>query len=99
MPTPENASRAGDAPDQPLPQALHDAVSAFKRQLILQTLHRHGGNRSRAAVDLGIERTSLLRLIRELGLDGLSPAPSGRPRAPRAADAAPAPSRRSTSPQ
>lgn len=49
--------------------SLHEAISAFKRRLILHALSRHDGNRSRAAAALGIERTSLLRLIRELGID------------------------------
>jgi regulatory Fis family protein len=51
------------------PLSLHEAISAFKRRLILHALFRHDGNRSRAAVSLGIERTSLLRLMRELGID------------------------------
>ena len=47
---------------------LHQALHLFKRQFVLETLARCEGNRSRAAADLMIERTSLLRLIRELGI-------------------------------
>ena len=63
----------------PVPLPLHEAVSAFKRRLVEDALARHGGNRSRAAVALGIERTSLLRIIRELGIEGLPPGQPGRP--------------------
>jgi Bacterial regulatory protein, Fis family len=58
---------------------LHEAMSAFKRSLVLQALTATGGNRSRAAAALQIERTSLLRLIRELGIEGLPDANRGRP--------------------
>ena len=66
----------------PVPLPLHEAVSAFKRRLVEDALARHGGNRSRAAVALGIERTSLLRIIRELGIEGLPPGQPGRPSSP-----------------
>jgi hypothetical protein len=61
--------------------ALHVAVSAFKRQLVLDALASTDGNRSRAAAALKIERTSLLRLIRELGIAASLPGGQrGRPR-------------------
>jgi len=60
---------------------LHEAVNAFKRTLVLEALAASGGNRSRAALALEIERTSLLRLIRELGLSDFLPnGQRGRPR-------------------
>jgi Bacterial regulatory protein, Fis family len=62
---------------------LHEAMSAFKRSLVLQALTAKGGNRSQAAAALQIERTSLLRLIRELGIEGLPDASRGRPPASR----------------
>jgi DNA-binding NtrC family response regulator len=58
---------------------LHEAICAFKRRLVEQALAAAGGNRSRAAAALGIERTSLLRLIRELGINGLPVGQRGRP--------------------
>ncbi len=65
----------------PLP--LHEAISEFKRKLVLEALTRFAGNRSRAAAALKIERTSLLRLIRELELAELVPGQRGRPAARR----------------
>jgi DNA-binding NtrC family response regulator len=44
------------------------AVVAFKRQLVETTLSAHGGNRTHAARALGLPRTYLLRLIRNLGV-------------------------------
>jgi len=40
-------------------------VSEFKRRLIEATLTQSGGNRTRAARALGLQRTYLLRLMRE----------------------------------
>jgi len=58
----------------------HGAVSAFKRQLIETTLQQARGNRTHAARTLGLQRTYLLRLIRELQV-AAPPPPSrnGRP--------------------
>ncbi len=55
---------------------LHEAVRQFKRDLITMTLEATGGNRSEAARRLGIQRTYLHRLIRELEIQ--IPAPEGR---------------------
>ena len=52
------------APARPLP-GFHGAVSDFKRRLLEATLTQSGGNRTRAARALGLQRTYLLRLIRE----------------------------------
>lgn len=64
----------------PLP--LHEAIAEFKRKLVLEALARFSGNRSRAAAALKIERTSLLRLIRELEIADLVPGHRGRPSSP-----------------
>lgn len=44
-------------------------IDALDRQLIALALRLHDGNRSRAAVFLGINRNTLLKRIRALGLD------------------------------
>jgi DNA-binding NtrC family response regulator len=41
-------------------------VDAHRRDLIADALDRTGGNRSRAARELGLSRQALLYLIREL---------------------------------
>jgi DNA-binding NtrC family response regulator len=58
------SSARPDAPARPLP-GFHGAVSDFKRRLLEATLTQAGGNRTRAARALGLQRTYLLRLIRE----------------------------------
>jgi transcriptional regulator with PAS, ATPase and Fis domain len=59
--------------------SLHEAMSAFKRTFVRAVLAANDGNRSRAAAALKIERTSLLRLIRELGITDLPDGQRGRP--------------------
>jgi DNA-binding NtrC family response regulator len=59
------------------------AVSNFKRLLIEATLHQMRGNRTHAARALGLQRTYLLRLIRDLGV--AAPPPPARRRPPPAA--------------
>ena len=49
-------------------RTYHAAVEEFKRGLIASTLRRTNGNRTRAARLLGLQRTYLARLIRDLGL-------------------------------
>ncbi|HYR69993.1 MAG TPA: helix-turn-helix domain-containing protein [Candidatus Acidoferrum sp.] len=107
MPAPETAPRPSPprlpkglaestglpaAPARPLP-GFHGAVSDFKRRLLEATLTQAGGNRTRAARALGLQRTYLLRLIREFEIR-VPPAPlPGRraePGGPPAAGAAPA---------
>jgi DNA-binding NtrC family response regulator len=57
------------------PLGYHGAVSDFKRRLIEATLHQTRGNRTHAARALGLQRTYLLRLIRELGVAAPPPPP------------------------
>ena len=53
------------SPPASRPVGFHGAVSEFKRRLIEATLTQAGGNRTRAARALGLQRTYLLRLMRE----------------------------------
>ena len=60
------------------PVGYHGAVSEFKRRLIEATLHQMRGNRTHAARALGLQRTYLLRLIRDLGVAAPPPPPRRR---------------------
>lgn len=51
----------------------HGAVYEFKRRLIEATLHQVRGNRTHAARALGLQRTYLLRLMRDLGVTAPPP--------------------------
>jgi DNA-binding NtrC family response regulator len=55
--------------------SFHGAVSDFKRRLIEASLREAEGNRTHAARALGLQRTYLLRLIRELGVAAPPPPP------------------------
>jgi DNA-binding NtrC family response regulator len=60
----------------------HGAVSEFKRRLIEATLHQARGNRTHAARALGLQRTYLLRLMRDLRVVAPPPPPRRRSAAP-----------------
>jgi DNA-binding NtrC family response regulator len=69
----------GPTPTAPPPTiGYHGAVSDFKRRLIEATLHQVRGNRTHAARALGLQRTYLLRLIRDLGVAAPPPPPRRR---------------------
>jgi DNA-binding NtrC family response regulator len=55
--------------------SYHGAVCDFKRRLIEATLLQVRGNRTHAARVLGLQRTYLLRLIRDLGVTAPPPPP------------------------
>jgi two-component system, NtrC family, response regulator AtoC len=48
--------------------SFHAQVEEFRKRLVRETLARHGGNQTRAAQALGLQRTYLARLIRQMGL-------------------------------
>jgi DNA-binding NtrC family response regulator len=72
-------SLSGSIPTAPASTiGYHGAVSDFKRRLIEATLHQARGNRTHAARALGLQRTYLLRLIRDLGVAAPPPPPRRR---------------------
>lgn len=48
---------------------LKDSVDAYEKQLVESCLVRHAGNRSHAAIELGISRRGLLNLIERHGIN------------------------------
>ena len=55
---------------------LRTALEAPERRLIVEALARHGGRRDEAARALGINRTTLYKKARRLGLDLAAVAPA-----------------------
>ncbi len=49
---------------------LKDARAAFEREFILHKLHEYGGNVSKTADAIGVERSNLHRKIKALGIEG-----------------------------
>lgn len=66
--------RAEDLPEDVRPAdalprgTFHAQVEEYRRRLIREALERNGGNQTRAAEELGLQRTYLARLIRTYGL-------------------------------
>jgi hypothetical protein len=77
----------------PAPVTFHHAVTDFKRRLIESALCEVGGNRTRAARALGLQRTYLLRLMREFGVNVPRAAAPALAAGGRALAPAPAPAR------
>jgi DNA-binding NtrC family response regulator len=48
--------------------SFHEAVHSFKKELVRSALRKHNGNRSKAAMELGISRCYLHRLLNQLTL-------------------------------
>jgi len=70
------------SPDANGRPTYHEHVREFRKRLIERTLVEHGGNRSRTARALGLQRTYLLRLIRELDVQAPYPTRGSRGWAP-----------------
>jgi len=58
-------------------ERYHQAVARFRRNFLIEALKANGGNRTRTAAALGLQRTYLLRLIRDFGV--AAEVPSVRP--------------------
>ncbi len=83
LPAEVQAAAAGLAAT-PGERSFHAAVEEYKRGLIASTLRRTGGSRTQAARILGLQRTYLTRLIRDLGLAGGLAGGNGTPAPERA---------------
>jgi DNA-binding NtrC family response regulator len=60
---------SGEAPPpQPLGASIDDAVSGYERALIVAALDRAGGVLTKAAIDLRVDRTTLSKRCKRLGI-------------------------------
>jgi transcriptional regulator with PAS, ATPase and Fis domain/predicted negative regulator of RcsB-dependent stress response len=57
---------SGAAPEAYPSRGLRGKVDMLKREEVLAALSRNGGNRSRAAIELGITRRHLIRLLKQI---------------------------------
>ncbi len=57
-----------EKPSGQAPGGYHERVDEFRRRAIREALEECGGNQTRAAEKLGLQRTYLARLIRQFGL-------------------------------
>jgi transcriptional regulator with PAS, ATPase and Fis domain len=51
------------------PDSLPAAVEALERRMIGAAMRRHGGNKTRAAEELGVSRRNLIRLVQKYELE------------------------------
>ena len=86
-PTPQPAAGWPSVATPPCGASLREALEGPERQIILQSLRDHQWNRAATADTLGINRTTLYKKMKRLGLDD--------PRLQFASDNAPAPAGRS----
>ena len=67
--------------DEPRGSTLAEEMRLFKRRSVRAALQRAGGDRARAAEDLGVSRQTLTRFIRELDLQADASPPPAKSRA------------------
>jgi two-component system NtrC family response regulator len=58
-----------EAVEAVVPRTLKEAREAVERELVQQSLRRHGGKISRAAEELGISRPTFYELLAKLGMN------------------------------
>jgi transcriptional regulator with GAF, ATPase, and Fis domain len=68
LPATVRPAPAGNGVSADSAAGYHETVRAFKRRLIERTLAEHAGSRTEAAASLGLNRTYLSRLLRQLDL-------------------------------
>ena len=55
----------GDAETGSAPRHYHERMDAYSRMILEKTLHKHGWNQTKAAEELGLQRTYLTKLIQK----------------------------------
>jgi DNA-binding NtrC family response regulator len=66
---PSNISSAYYIPAAQSPAQITGSLDDLEREALLSALGKHNNNRTRAAAELGIHRTTLIRKLKKLGLD------------------------------
>jgi DNA-binding NtrC family response regulator len=70
-PTPEIPPQPALAPNEVVPLLIGATVGEIERELVLQTLARCDGNRTRASRVLGVSVRTLRNKIRQYSADGI----------------------------
>ena len=68
------ASRSADEPW--IPMTLEEAMREPEREILLRALRANGWNRQKTSDQLGINRTTLYKKMKSLGVDGMDESPS-----------------------
>jgi DNA-binding NtrC family response regulator len=72
-------SSSGSLPQEPNhtegPRLYHEKMEAYSRKILLEALHRNDWNQTRAAEDLGLQRTYFTKMLRQKNISGRPPRP------------------------
>jgi DNA-binding NtrC family response regulator len=66
----------GDAETGSAPRHYHERMDAYSRKILEETLRKHGWNQTKAAEELGLQRTYLTKLLQKRDVAGKSPGES-----------------------
>jgi DNA-binding NtrC family response regulator len=66
-------SSAAKAGTESPPRHYHEIMDAYSRKILEEALQRNGWNQTRAAEELGLQRTYLTKLLRQKGISGRQP--------------------------
>ncbi len=66
----------GDAETGSAPRHYHERMDAYSRMILEKTLHKHGWNQTKAAEELGLQRTYLTKLLLKREIAGKPPGES-----------------------
>jgi DNA-binding NtrC family response regulator len=75
--SPLSAAPEAEAETGSPPLHYHESIDAYSRKIIEESLQRNGWNQTRAAEELGLQRTYLTKLLRQKGISGTAPQGSG----------------------
>jgi DNA-binding NtrC family response regulator len=67
------ASSAAEAGTESPPRHYHESMDAYSRKIIEEALRRNGWNQTRAAEELGLQRTYFTKLLRQKEISGRQP--------------------------
>ena len=66
-------SSATEAETGSTPRHYHESMDAYSRKIIQEALRRNGWNQTKAAEELGLQRTYLTKLLRQKDISGRQP--------------------------
>jgi DNA-binding NtrC family response regulator len=66
-------SSTSGAETESLPRPYHESMMAYSRKILDEALRRNGWNQTRAAAELGLQRTYLTKLLRQRQIPGREP--------------------------
>jgi DNA-binding NtrC family response regulator len=66
-------SPATEAESESLPRHYHESIDIYSRKIIEEALRRNGWNQTKAAEELGLQRTYLTKLLRQKDISGRPP--------------------------